>query len=112
MEFVLYCIDKPGRAGVRRQARVPHLQYVSGRQEVFRYGGPMLDAGGITIGSLMILSLPDRAALDRHIKGDPFFGADLFESVTVWESRQVLPERAPGALQAELEQQRRQAALA
>jgi uncharacterized protein YciI len=111
MEFVLYCIDKPGRAEVRRQARVPHLQYVSGRQDAFRYGGPLIDADGNAIGSLMILSLPDRAALDRHMKGDPFFGADLFETVTVWESRQVLPERIPGALLAELEQQR-QVALA
>jgi hypothetical protein len=59
----------------------------------------------------MILSLPDRAALEQHMLGDPFFGADLFESVSIWSSRQVVPECAPNALQSELAEQRRLAQL-
>src|SRR6185295_2091909 len=39
MEFILYCIDKPQRADLRRKVRVPHLEYLAGRQQVFRYGG-------------------------------------------------------------------------
>jgi hypothetical protein len=50
----------------------------------------------------MILDLPDRTALEEHLRGDPFFSADLFESVTVWSTRQVLPERKPGALDREI----------
>ncbi len=107
MDFILYCIDKPNRADLRRTVRVAHLDYVSTRQQVFRYGGPLVAEDGQVKGSLMILSLPDRAALDRHIGGDPYFSADLFESVTIWTSRQVVPEAAPGALQAELAEQRR-----
>ena len=107
MDFILYCIDKPGRAETRRTTRVAHLDYVSTRQDVFRFGGPLIDDAGQVKGSLMILSLPDRAALDRHLGGDPYFSADLFESVTVWASRQVVPEEAPGALAAELAEQRR-----
>jgi len=107
MDFILYCIDKPDRSDTRRTVRVPHLEYISTRQDVFRFGGPLIDGDGQVKGSLMILNLPDRAALERHIDGDPFFGADLFESVAIWASRQVVPESTPEALQAELAEQRR-----
>lgn len=102
MEFILYCIDKPNRAALRSTLRVPHLRYVKDRQHVFRFGGPMLDDAGRPRGSLMILELPDRAALRAHMAGDPFFGGNLFESVTIWETRQVMPEAEPGGLQREL----------
>jgi uncharacterized protein YciI len=107
MTFILYCVDKPDRADTRRTVRVPHLEYASRRQQVFRYAGPLVGDDGRVRGSLMILDLPDRAALQQHMAGDPFFGADLFESVTIWSSRQVVPETAPGALDAELAEQRR-----
>lgn len=98
MQFTLYCIDKPERAALRATLRVPHLAYAQGRQQVFRFGGPLLDEAGEPRGSLMILELPDRAALQAHMHGDPFFGADLFASVSIWTTRQVLPEAVPGAL--------------
>jgi uncharacterized protein YciI len=107
MDFILYCIDKPDRADTRRTARVPHLEYIGTRQQAFRFAGPLVGDDGQVRGSLMILNLPDRTALDSHMSGDPFFSADLFESVTVWASRQVVPETTPGGLQTELAEQRR-----
>jgi len=107
MDFILYCLDKPGRADVRRRIRPTHLEYIAQRQETFRYGGPLVDERGEVKGSLMIISAPDRAGLERHMQGDPYFGADLFESVTIWASRQVIPETVPGALRNELDQAKR-----
>lgn len=109
MEFILYCLDKPDRAAMRSTLRVPHLSFVATRQQAFRYGGPLLDDAGLPRGSLMILDLPDRAALDAHMQSDPFFGADLFASVTIWASRQVVPELKPGGLERELAAARRTA---
>jgi len=40
------------------------------------------------------------------MQGDPYFSADLFESVTIWASRQVIPETIPGSLGTEVEQAR------
>lgn len=105
MEFVLYCLDKPDNAEARRRARAPHLRFIMGRPEIFRYGGPLLGPDGQTRGSLIVLDLPDRAALDRYLAEDPYFTSGLFASVTVWPSRQVIPETAPGLLQKELERQ-------
>jgi uncharacterized protein len=110
MQFALYCIDKPGSATLRARLRVPHLEYTQKRQHVFRFGGPLLDGAGQARGSLMILELPDRAALDAHMEGDPFFGAGLFESVSIWSTRQVMPEAESGALARELSAARQLAA--
>lgn len=106
MEFVLYCLDQPNGAEIRGNVRVSHLDYVSQRQQAFRFGGPLFDERGAVKGSLMIISAADRAALQRHMDGDPFFASGLFESVTVWTSRQVLPEVVPGALAREAEEAR------
>lgn len=103
MEFVLFCIDKADSAGVRFARRGAHLRYAQAHYSAFRFGGPLMDEQGRPAGILMILDLPNRAALDAHMAGDPFFGGDLFESVTVWATRQVLPEREPGALAREVD---------
>jgi uncharacterized protein YciI len=112
MDFILYCLDKPGRAQTRRLVRAAHLEYVSRHQDRFRFGGPLVGDDGQVRGSLMILQAADRAALDQHMRGDPFFNADLFASVTVWSSCQVVPETRAGALRGEIEQARRAAARA
>jgi uncharacterized protein YciI len=98
MEFVLYCLDKAGHAARRTQLRTAHLAYTSSRQPVFRFGGPLLCEGGQPMGSLMVLEFTDRLALDAHMQGDPFFSEGLFETVSIWATRQVMPERDPGAL--------------
>lgn len=101
MEYVLCCLDKAGHATRRLQLRAAHLDHASKRQSVFRFGGPLLDEGGQPIGSLMILDLPSREALEAHMQGDPFFSEGLFETVIIWATRQVMPEREPGALSRE-----------
>lgn len=110
MKFALYCIDNPGSAALRATLRVPHLVYTQSRQHAFHYGGPLLDEAGQPRGSLMILELPDRAALDAHMHGDPFFGAGLFASVSIWTTRQVMPQTEAGALERELAAARQLAA--
>lgn len=112
MLFIVHAQDRPGSQALRTQARVPHLEFVATSASAFRFGGPLLGDDGQPLGSLMILDLPDRAALDAHLAADPFFGCGLFQVVQVWQTTQVVPEAIPGALRSELERQRRQAAAA
>lgn len=105
MEFVLYCLDRPDSGKVRQAVRAAHLAHIADKQHLFRFGGPLLGPDGVTRGSLIVLSVPDRAALDEYMKGDPYFGGELFESVTIWPSRQVVPEASPGLLAKELDKQ-------
>lgn len=106
MEFILYCLDRADGGKARQEVRGAHLAFLADKQHLFRYGGPLLGPDGVTRGSLLVLDLPDRAALDEYMRTDPYFTSKMFESVTVWPSRQVVPERSPGALAKELDKQR------
>ncbi len=106
MLFVIHGYDrKPDGAEVRRRTRAAHLAFISSRTEIFRYGGALLDDAGRMVGSLMVLDLPDRAALDRHLAEDPYTRAGLYEPLHINETRQVLPEALPGFLAAELKRE-------
>lgn len=111
MLFIVHAEDRPGSHALRTRARVPHLEFVARHPSAFRFGGPLLGDDGKPLGSLMILDLPDRAALDAHLAADPFFGCGLFQAVQIWQTAQIVPEARPGALQAEIDSQRRQAAV-
>jgi len=104
MHFVLLGKDVPG-GDKRRCHRSAHLDYVAGKQELIVYAGPLIEEGRM-VGSLFIFDVPDRAALDAYLAGDPYFRERIFESVQIWESRWMVPEREPGFLKAEAERAR------
>jgi uncharacterized protein YciI len=99
MHFVVVAKDKPDPS-LRLAARADHLEFVSGRQQQFVYGGPLIKDGTM-VGSVLVLDLPDRAALDSYLAEDPYFARGIFASVEVYESRWMVPERDSGALAAE-----------
>jgi uncharacterized protein YciI len=99
MNFVVIGKDK-GSGELRKAARADHLDFISGRQDLFVYAGPLLEEGRM-VGSLFVLDVPDRGALDEWLGGDPYFARGIFETVEIFESRWMVPERAPGVLAAE-----------
>lgn len=106
MLFVLHCIDRPGDgAAIRRRTRAAHFRYLMAHQEQFHFGGPLLDERDGMIGSLMVLNLPDRAALDTFMRTEPYCASGLFASISVHQTKQMFPEATPGALAAELAKQ-------
>ncbi len=105
MHFVVIGKDKGDR---RRSRRAAHLDFVTGRQHLIVYAGPLL-AEGRMIGSLFVFDVADRAALDAYLAEDPYFSdGGIFETVEIWESRQMVPEREPGFLAAEVQRARAQ----
>jgi uncharacterized protein YciI len=108
MNFVVVGKDK-GSGELRLRHRAAHLDFVAGRQEAVVYAGPLL-ADGRMVGSLFIFDLPDRAALDAHLALDPYFAEAIFDTIEIYESRWMVPEREPGALAAEAERARAAAA--
>lgn len=108
MQFVVIGKDK-GAGELRRNARADHLHYVAAQQGLIVYAGPLIEDGRM-IGSLFVFDLPDRDALDRYLAGDPYFaGEGIFETVDIYESRWMVPEREPGFLAAEAERARQAA---
>jgi uncharacterized protein YciI len=104
MNFVVLGRDPPG-AEPRARHRADHLRYVEGRQDLIVYAGPLLEQGRM-VGSLFVFDVADRAALDDYLGGDPYFNPGIFETVDIWESRWMVPEREPGFLAAEAEKAR------
>jgi uncharacterized protein YciI len=104
MTFVVLGRDPPGGAP-RARHRADHLCYVEGKQDQIVYAGPLLEDGRM-VGSLFVFDVPDRAALDAHLAGDPYFNPGIFETIEIWESRWMVPEREPGLLAAEAERAR------
>ena len=106
MEFLIIALDKPGSAALRQRLRTPHLEFVSDKQDRITFGGPIMGEDGATIGSVLILRLADRPALDAHLAQDPYFRDGLFEAVLIRQTRQVVPEIEPGRLAQEIARQR------
>ncbi|HEX8192930.1 MAG TPA: YciI family protein [Allosphingosinicella sp.] len=103
MNFVVIGKDK---GDLRRARRADHLDYVAERQQLILYAGPLIEAGAM-IGSLFIFDVPDRAALDAYLAGDPYFAdGGIFGEVEIYESRKMVPEAEPGFLAAEAERAR------
>jgi uncharacterized protein YciI len=104
MQFVVIGKDK-GSGEYRAKHRAAHLGYMADRQEPVVYAGPLIDSGRM-VGSIFVFDMADRAALDRHLAADPYFAEQIFETVQIYESRWMVPEREPGFLRAEAEKAR------
>ncbi len=104
MHFAVIARDEPtGEARLR--VRAAHLDFVSARQDMIVFAGPLLEQGRM-VGSLFVFDVPDRAALDRYMAEDPYFTTPIFDSVEVFETRWMVPEQAPGLLARQAEEAR------
>ena len=104
MQFVVIGKDKSGGEH-RRRHRAAHLEFIAEHQSPIVYAGPLIRDGQM-VGSLFVFDITDRAALDAHLAADPYFAENIFETVEVYESRWMVPEREPGFLGAEAERAR------
>jgi len=95
MMFVVYCLDKPNSRELRLATRADHLAYAKQHNDSIRMGGPLLtDDGENMVGSLLILDVPDKPAVEAFVRDDPYYKAGLFEAVLIRPFKQVLPAPA------------------
>ncbi|GAA4896475.1 hypothetical protein LX16_1355 [Stackebrandtia albiflava] len=74
--------EAPDRRAAARQA---HLAAGSRLAEegVLVHGGALVDDDGRMTGSMLLLDLPDRAALDAWLAEEPYVTGDVWREVTV-----------------------------
>jgi hypothetical protein len=92
MQFMAYCLDKPGALEVRMANRPKHAEYLTSHNDKIVYAGPLLDDKDAMVGTLLVIDLADRAAMDDFLKNDPYAKAGLFQSVSVHPVRKVFPK--------------------
>jgi hypothetical protein len=84
--FFIQAYDDPARPGHRQAVRPRHLPLLieacrSGR---IRFAGPILDApGGQPVGSLIVLDVDSRDAVDAWLATEPFFTDGVWKDITV-----------------------------
>jgi hypothetical protein len=92
MQFMAYCLDKPGALETRMANRPKHVEYLTSYNDKLLFAGPLLDDKEAMIGSLLVLDVADRAAMDTFLKNDPYAKAGLFQSVSVHGTRKSFPK--------------------
>ena len=93
MQFAIYCLDKEGHVQTRLDNRPAHVEHLKAHNDQLLAAGPLLsDDGNAMIGSLLVVEMADRAAVDRFLAADPYSKAGLFQSVTVKPFRKVFPQ--------------------
>lgn len=97
MLFIVHTRDKAGMRETRLDTREAHLNWLAEAGERVKAAGPWLDGTDQPAGSLLIVEMDDRNALDAWLATDPYALAGLFESVETAPFRWVInaPTGAP-----------------
>lgn len=84
MIFMILLMDRPGTADLRTTIRPDHRAYLAQAAQRMAFAGPLTsDDGQITLGSLLAMDFPDRAAVDAWLKDEPFTVAGVYEEPVV-----------------------------
>ena len=73
MLFSILIYDELDSAALRDQYRTAHLSYLEAFDDQTLFAGPIVsDYETADLGSLRLIDLPDRAAAEEHIAGEPY----------------------------------------
>ena len=81
MLFMVHATDKPGALDIRLANRPAHLDWLTAAGAAIKAAGPWLGGDDKPAGSLLIVEMESRAALDAWLAQDPYAIAGLFQSV-------------------------------
>jgi uncharacterized protein YciI len=92
MLFVAVCTDKPGALDRRLAVRPRHLEWIAAQGAKLKMAGPMMDAEGRTVGSIVLWEGESREAVETLAAQDPYMQAGIFESVILRPFRIVMQD--------------------
>lgn len=83
--FCIYGVDRQGTAELRAHLRPEHRQRLRQHDEpvTVRVGGPLTDAQGTMIGTMLVVEAEDRSQVEHYIEGDPYVRANLFDTLII-----------------------------
>lgn len=84
--MALYCIhaiDGPDGAEIRPQLIGAHLAHVEAHIDRYFVAGPLKNAGGQTIGSMLVVEAADEADARAFLDQDPYAGAGLWSQIHI-----------------------------
>ena len=90
--FVYVGRDSARGLELRPDHRPAHLDHIAALGSRVRFGGPLQGEDGKPCGSLVMLEAPDLASARKTAESDPYLTQGIFESVEVFETKQVAPD--------------------
>jgi uncharacterized protein YciI len=87
MLFSVFTLDNPDATDKRKAvhgAHVAHLKSAKDYGVTITVGGPLVsDDGASSVGSLMVLDVPDRATAEKFNRADPFHQDGVWGKVEI-----------------------------
>ena len=81
--FAVIAWDVPDSAPIRDAARGHHFAHIGQIIDKVAVAGPLKDAGGVIVGSLVVLDVADVAEAEAVFKSDPYFAAGVWATWTI-----------------------------
>jgi uncharacterized protein YciI len=83
--YCVYGVDKQGVAELRAHLRPEHRERLRHHDEpvAVRVGGPLTDAHGKMIGTMLVVEAEHRSQVERYMEGDPYVMANLFDTLII-----------------------------
>ena len=83
MQFIVTAYDGENMLDKRMAVRPRHLEGMAKLGEHVVCAGGLLDEEGKMKGSVLILDLEDRAALDAYLKDEPYVAERVWEKIEI-----------------------------
>jgi uncharacterized protein YciI len=83
--FCVYGVDRQGVAELRAHLRPEHRERLRCHDEPVsvRIGGPLTDATGKMIGTMLVVEAEHRSQVEIYMEGDPYVRANLFDTLII-----------------------------
>jgi uncharacterized protein len=83
--FVITCIDRTDidTAPLREGARAAHMAHVEAHLDRYLIAGPLKDAGGVAIGSLLLVEAADEGDARTFLDTDPYASAGFWGDISI-----------------------------
>jgi uncharacterized protein YciI len=81
--FAVIALDRPGAEAKRLAARADHFAYVETILDRIAIAGPLRDAAGGFVGSILVYDVADEAEARALLAGDPYFAAGIWDDPAI-----------------------------
>lgn len=84
MLWAVYCVDVPNSRPIRDEHRVAHRLYLNTYLDRIFFSGPLWDDEAFDqVGTIFLIDLESRAAVEAFLADEPYTQEGVFETVTV-----------------------------
>ena len=92
-QYVIKAYDGEGKLDKRMEVRPRHLEGMNNMLEHVICAGGLLDGEGKMKGSVLIVDVPDRAAVDAYLASEPYVAEHVWERIEIEVMNVVISDR-------------------